>query len=44
MSELNSILKIIEQEGIKVKVATPKALINMKSSTYREKDKLDLIF
>ncbi|NLO18334.1 MAG: hypothetical protein GX121_00395, partial [Ignavibacteria bacterium] len=36
--------KEMEIEGIKVKVATPKALINMKSSTYREKDKLDLLF
>ncbi|HPO63327.1 MAG TPA: hypothetical protein PK762_09650 [Candidatus Kapabacteria bacterium] len=34
----------MELEGIKVKVATPKALVEMKSNTYREKDKLDLLF
>jgi len=34
----------MELEGIKVKVATPKSLIEMKSNTYREKDKLDLLF
>ena len=34
----------VELEGIKFKVATPKALIQMKSITYKEKDKLDLLF
>ncbi len=34
----------MELEGIKVKVATPKSLIEMKSKTNREKDKLDLLF
>jgi len=34
----------IEINGYSFKVATPKALIQMKANTYREKDKLDLLF
>ncbi|MDT3740854.1 MAG: nucleotidyl transferase AbiEii/AbiGii toxin family protein [Candidatus Kapabacteria bacterium] len=34
----------IEIEGKYYKVATPKVLIDMKSNTYREKDKTDLLF
>ena len=35
---------IIDINGHQFKVATPKALIQMKSTTYREKDELDLLF
>jgi len=34
----------IEINGHSFKVASPKALIQMKTNTYREKDKLDLLF
>jgi predicted nucleotidyltransferase len=34
----------LEIEGVKVKIATPKALINMKTNTNREKDTLDLLY
>ncbi|MBN2091162.1 nucleotidyltransferase [candidate division KSB1 bacterium] len=36
--------EIIEYEGIGVKIASPESLYLMKKNTYREKDKLDIIF
>ena len=35
---------IMEIEGKKIKIATPKALLTMKSLTFSEKDKLDILF
>jgi predicted nucleotidyltransferase len=36
--------EIIEYQGIGVKIASPESLYLMKKNTYREKDKLDILF
>ncbi len=36
--------EIIEYQGIGIKIASPESLYLMKKNTYREKDKLDILF
>lgn len=36
--------EIIEYQGIKIKIATPESLYNLKKDTLREKDKMDASF
>lgn len=36
--------EIIEYQGVKIKIATPEILYNLKKDTLREKDKIDSLF
>jgi hypothetical protein len=36
--------EIIDEQGTKVKIATPKTLYKLKKDTYRDKDKIDAFF
>jgi hypothetical protein len=48
LGELNVFEKlkfeVIEYHNIKIKVATPKTLLELKRNTYRQKDEMDLLF
>ena len=40
----NIACEVIEFKGVKIKVATPETLYELKKNTYRDRDKADLVF